>query len=334
MTLFSFNKMIYFLITIVTLIFSCDRAQSLTVDALKNGQYHVKEWDSDKIFQFKFANGEFTRGKDVSADDYFHIQFQKAIIDDFSGKGEREALVIFSTDKCGSSSGYTLAFVVNRDGKLTNVDFLDLPSYPEKIDINQGIINAEFKTYGPDDPKSSPSVKELWRLKIESNKIVKLAAKQESLDKNINLVKDGILPFDKSITVGNALDNYEFFERKKWDFEEKKGRKMVVFRGDFNTDKLVNKWMEYSHKNETNRENTDRSKKELVNIFRNKYILYIAVFYLNTDLSGFSIGGTDIVINNNELSNYNRESFFKSIYNDEMPLDTLMLIIHYLSHSQ
>ncbi len=48
-------------------------------------------------------------------------------------------------------------------------------------------------------------------------------------------VKDGILNFDNSITVGEAFDKYGYFSDTDWtDFETSNGRKIVQVRGTFN----------------------------------------------------------------------------------------------------
>lgn len=52
---------------------------------------------------------------------------------------------------------------------------------------------------------------------------------------NVNLVKNGTLAVDTSITVGNAFDNYKYFDKTKWtDLKTANGRKIVQFEGLFN----------------------------------------------------------------------------------------------------
>ena len=47
-------------------------------------------------------------------------------------------------------------------------------------------------------------------------------------DNSIKYVKDGILSFDKSITVGQAFDNYKYFKSVKWiSFTTHNGRKII-----------------------------------------------------------------------------------------------------------
>jgi hypothetical protein len=53
---------------------------------------------------------------------------------------------------------------------------------------------------------------------------------------NIDLVKDSIMRFDKSITVGQAFDNWENCKDKKWTEFETNNKKRIV---EFNC-KVVN----------------------------------------------------------------------------------------------
>jgi hypothetical protein len=56
---------------------------------------------------------------------------------------------------------------------------------------------------------------------------------------NVEIVKGGTLPFDKSITIGNGLNNYKYFKSVKWqEVQDENKRNYVVFTGDINIDKL------------------------------------------------------------------------------------------------
>jgi len=322
------NTFVLLFILLTILVSSCEKKQPLTLESLKNGRYYVKEWDEDKILWFQFNNGKFTRGtiKPVHSEDYFNIEFDKAIIGDFSGNGVPGAMVLFSHTKGGSGVSYTLALVVNRDGKLINVDSYDLTGYPDKLAFENGIINVELKTWGPDDAHCCPSVKELWKLKISNDKIVKVAVKQENDNKDINLVKSGTLPFDKTITVGNALDNYEYFTQKKWVFDEKKGRKIVVFRADFDNNKLIDKLNKLAL-------NNNYFKKEIINKLNYISVYYIIGFYINVDLSGFSIAGSDVMVGDKEIGTHRELFLTEEIYKDKLSESTLLGIYNTLSLS-
>jgi hypothetical protein len=50
-------------------------------------------------------------------------------------------------------------------------------------------------------------------------------------------VKNGVLEFDTSVTVGDALDGYDYFKSTSWDtFETSQGRTVVEFNGVMNLD--------------------------------------------------------------------------------------------------
>jgi len=56
---------------------------------------------------------------------------------------------------------------------------------------------------------------------------------------DVDIVKNGTLSYEKSITIGDAFDNFKFFKNKKWEaHEEENKRKCVVFMGELDLEKL------------------------------------------------------------------------------------------------
>jgi hypothetical protein len=54
---------------------------------------------------------------------------------------------------------------------------------------------------------------------------------------NVGLVKNGMLEFDKSLTVGEAFDNYKYFKKVNWEsFTTENGREVVQVTGDLDLD--------------------------------------------------------------------------------------------------
>ena len=83
---------------------------------------------------------------------------------------------------------------------------------------------------------------------------------------DIDKVKDGILDFDKSLTIGEAIDNYKMCENVAWSsFKSDNGRDMVEARCDL-TNRFLN-LAENSFKNEKRRveENFNEIAKNLLN---------------------------------------------------------------------
>ena len=55
---------------------------------------------------------------------------------------------------------------------------------------------------------------------------------------DVSLVKNGMLEFDKSLTVGKAIDNYKFFKKTKWEsITTDNGRRIVTVVGTIDTEK-------------------------------------------------------------------------------------------------
>jgi len=61
---------------------------------------------------------------------------------------------------------------------------------------------------------------------------------------NIDLVKDSIMRFDKSITVGQAFDNWEKCKDKKWtEFETNNKKQIVEFTCKINKMDCTVQWL-------------------------------------------------------------------------------------------
>lgn len=55
---------------------------------------------------------------------------------------------------------------------------------------------------------------------------------------DVSLVKGGTLEIDKSLTVGQAIDNYKYFKKTKWEsLKTDNGRRIVQVKSDIDTAK-------------------------------------------------------------------------------------------------
>ena len=71
---------------------------------------------------------------------------------------------------------------------------------------------------------------------------------QQDLDQSttVQIVKNGTLEFDKSVTVGNALDGYKYFGSTKWtSFQDSQKRTIVEFEAPYDYDKFVGTELEH-----------------------------------------------------------------------------------------
>lgn len=57
-------------------------------------------------------------------------------------------------------------------------------------------------------------------------------------ENKVAMVKNGTLQFDKSLTVGQAIDNYKYFKKTKWEtLTTENGKKVVQVTGQIALDK-------------------------------------------------------------------------------------------------
>lgn len=60
------------------------------------------------------------------------------------------------------------------------------------------------------------------------------------LDDPISTVKEGVLKYDESVTVGNAFDGYQYFKETKWkEFKTSQNRRVVEFEGLMDYERYV-----------------------------------------------------------------------------------------------
>jgi hypothetical protein len=56
---------------------------------------------------------------------------------------------------------------------------------------------------------------------------------------NVEVVMDGKLPYDTSITIGDAFNNFCYFESKTWKFwQEENKKRLIIFTGALDLGKL------------------------------------------------------------------------------------------------
>ena len=56
---------------------------------------------------------------------------------------------------------------------------------------------------------------------------------------DVEIVMNGTLPYDKSITIGDAFNNFRYFENKTWKVRQEENKiKLVIFIGALDLEKL------------------------------------------------------------------------------------------------
>ncbi len=128
---------------------------------------------------------------------------------------------------------------------------------------------------------------------------------------SIDIVKSGILKIDKSVTVGNAIDNYKYFSSASWkEFEDDQKRNVVEFNGKIKTDAIVNSLSD------------DRAKKILGEIVArhpnfNKGALVRMQFLIDADSKSFKLGYSSVNFNGQNTCE-NKIDIIEDIYRNSM----------------
>lgn len=116
-------------------------------------------------------------------------------------------------------------------------------------------------------------------------------------DSNISAVKDKVLPGFKSLTLGEALDNYKYFDDTSWETKEtENGRKFAEFRATYDAENYLKR--------------TDL-----------KQFYLVIQFIVNSDKSfNLAYAGREEVYKNGDIKEVKlniSEYFFRSIYNNK-----------------
>jgi len=109
-------------------------------------------------------------------------------------------------------------------------------------------------------------------------------------EQKINLVKKGVLDFDTSLILGDALDNYKYFQSTNWSFlETGQGREIVEFEG------------------------------VLINLGDNARLIYLHQFPLSQEDETFQTGSSELVLvkNSRRKSNFKQANLIEKIYKNQ-----------------
>ena len=157
----------------------------------------------------------------------------------------------------------------------------------------------------------------------------------------VSLVKTGYLPFDRTLTIGKALDKYQYFSSTEWKYViTDKQSHVVSFKGTMNLD-MVNKYFYnkrvdmMSYDIPHGRRSTLPSKVTIALLNNIEKICMIIRFNMHSDKT-FNIGHTFMESTNNKHEKraleIDSDSLFHEIYTDrfirEHALHTLIDFEH------
>lgn len=173
----------------------------------------------------------------------------------------------------------------------------------------------------------------------------------------VSMVKEGTLSMDKTVKVGNALDGYQYFSKKKWEtIKDPQQRTIVQFTGDMD----MNAHKEYLLKSlkqsqderikrfENSNTMSENQKKEIINQPRyeeevrsiknlNCQFIYVAQFAINQDGKTFSLrysglkpqsaGYPDVILDDSLM-------LLRSLYKNEIDMTYSLSIVNQLANDK
>ncbi len=148
--------------------------QPLTLDVLKNAQYHSPDWGD-----FQLVDGVYHRTPPTaneSPDTYLTQLDDRIALGDLNADGQEDAAVFLWTQNGGTGHFVELAAVLNQAGAAQNIStaYLGDRIGVESAQIAGGVITLDLIVHGPDDPLMSGSQPETWRFQVQNGQLIRL----------------------------------------------------------------------------------------------------------------------------------------------------------------
>ena len=158
-------------------------SNALTVADLKNATYKTKDFTSmggtsDTV---TLVDGQYSFNDPAVSTDHpvFTVQYQQSAIGDLNGDGMSDAVVILVADTGGSGAFEYLAAMISGKGAPENVATISLGDRVQidALGIQNGMIDLQMVTHGPQDPMCCPTIKTSESYLLENSQLVTQAEK-------------------------------------------------------------------------------------------------------------------------------------------------------------
>ena len=156
-----------------TAIQQVEQQTTLSLDILRNAQYHSPDWG-----EFQLSNGIYYRTPATSQESpetYKTHLLDTVFYGDINLDGFQDAVVFLSTQNGGSGHFVEMAAVLNLNGSPSNISTLYLGDRVviESGAIQNGVITLNLLVQGPNDGLCCPSQQVTWNFHLDSGQVVK-----------------------------------------------------------------------------------------------------------------------------------------------------------------
>ena len=149
-------------------------ASSLTLEALRNAEYHCEFASTGSV---RLINGAYQGELSVGSSAELTVTLGEMMsLGDLDDDGTEDAAVILIVDPGGSGTFYYLAVVVDEDGMPKNVASALLGDRVQvkSVSIRSGKIVVNMIAQGPGDPMCCPTLEKTLRYVLRGEKLVEM----------------------------------------------------------------------------------------------------------------------------------------------------------------
>ena len=156
-----------------TAIQQVEQQTTLSLDILRNAQYHSPDWG-----EFQLSNGIYYRTPPTAQESpeiYTTHLLDTVLYGDINLDGFQDAVVFLSTQNGGTGHFVEMAAVLNLNGSPSNISTLYLGDRVviESGAIQNGVITLNLLVQGPNDGLCCPSQLVTWNFHLDSGQVVK-----------------------------------------------------------------------------------------------------------------------------------------------------------------
>lgn len=146
------------------------QASQLTREGVENAQYGQFKLTNGK-YEYTFEQGKADAVKPTRG--IIEISDNKIVFGDIDGDGKDDAAVILVENTSGSGWFYSLAVLINKDGKPSYMDQIDLGDRViiNSVSVKEKEIVIDMVTHGPKDGLCCPTLRQTVNYTLFENKL-------------------------------------------------------------------------------------------------------------------------------------------------------------------
>lgn len=174
----------------------------ITVEEVLNTTYEIsgrKLEFEDGSYSYSFYQGKGSQSNEPNAEAIVRMDKEKIFWGDLNGDEIRDVVVATYTNLGGTGIYVDLVVFLNEDGKPSFFDNIDLGDRAKikSVDINNGNININLITHGPDDPMCCPTLETSKQYYLYQGQLVEKNVLDDKSDTHNDDLSDSVDVYKK-----------------------------------------------------------------------------------------------------------------------------------------